>query len=86
MITKKVVAEKIIQYLQNKLSLAYLIAWAENAIMDEDFDEKDSDLLMEILSKIGLADVKLFGLTWEECEQIFEKLGYSAKIEVVAHK
>jgi len=31
--------------------------------MDGEFDERDTDLLMNIVSKIGLADVKSFGLT-----------------------
>ena len=85
MITKQSVAEKLAMYLQKRITLSSLVDWAERAVMDEEFDERNTDILMSIVSKIGLADVKSFGLTWEECEDMLEKLGYSAKVEVIAH-
>ena len=32
----------------------------------------------------GLRNVPAFGLTWEDCEELLRKLGYSAHIEVVS--
>ncbi len=84
MITKQIVVEKITSYLQHRITLSSLVDWAERAVMDEEFDEHDTDLLMSIVSKIGLADVKSFGLTWEECESMLIKLGYRANVNVVA--
>ena len=58
MITKKIVAGKLSGYLHHRISLAELVDWAENSIKDEQFDEEETSLLMEVVSKIGLADVK----------------------------
>ena len=35
-------------------------------------------------SVLGVADVKAFGLTWEDCEWFLSQLGYTVRIEVVA--
>lgn len=84
MITKKSVAEKLTQYLRHEITLSSLVDWAERAVQEEDFDENDVDILMAIVSKIGLADVKAFGLTWEDCETMLKKLGYHITVEVTA--
>ena len=34
-------------------------------MMDADFDEADTDLLTEIIGRLGLADVAKFGLRWQ---------------------
>jgi hypothetical protein len=64
-ITRKLVADKIADYLHGKLSQAELVDWAEQAMMDADFDEADTDLLTEIIGRLGLADVAEFGLRWQ---------------------
>jgi hypothetical protein len=35
----------------------------------------------KILARIGVADVKTFGLTWEDCDEIMRSLGYVLKID-----
>jgi hypothetical protein len=55
-ITRKLVADKIADYLHGKLSQAELVDWAEQAMMDADFDEADTDLLTEMIGRLGLAD------------------------------
>ena len=57
MITRQIVADKIADYLHGKLSQADLVDWAERAMMDADFDEADTDLLTDIVGRLGLADV-----------------------------
>ncbi|MEO6694516.1 MAG: hypothetical protein ABIY50_12240 [Ignavibacteria bacterium] len=83
-ITKKILADKILHYLQHKITLSELVDWAENATMKNAFEEKDFDIIDEIVSAIGLADVKAFGLTWEDCEKYLNKLGYRVKVEAEA--
>ena len=70
-------------YLQRRTTREDLVDWAERAIMDEEFDEKDLDTIRDITSRLGLADVREFGLTWEDCESFLSRLGYQAKIDVV---
>lgn len=80
-ITKKVVAEKILDYLHHKITLSRLVDWAENSMMDAEFEDKDFDLINDIVSKLGLADVKSFGLLWEDCEKYLNQLGYKVSVE-----
>lgn len=81
-ITRQIVADKITDYLQGKLSQADLVDWAERAMMDADFDETDVDLLTDIVGRLGLADVAEFGLRWQDCEEFLRRLGYRAKVIV----
>jgi hypothetical protein len=81
-ITRKMVADKIADYLQGKLAQAELVDWAERAMMDADFDEADTEVLSEIIGRLGLADVAEFGLRWQDCEEFLRRLGYRAKVIV----
>ena len=81
-ITRQVVADKIADYLHGKISQAELVDWAEHAMMDADFDEADTELLADIVGRLGLADVAEFGLRWQDCEEILRRLGYRAKVIV----
>ena len=46
------------------MTRAGLFDWAERAMMEEDFDERDLGTIRDITSRLGLADVREFGLTW----------------------
>ena len=83
MITRDVLASQIRNYLQHRVTRAALVDWAEHAMMDEAFDERDLDAVRDITSRLGLADVREFGLTWEDCEGYLSRLGYRAKVDVV---
>lgn len=80
-ITKQQLAINLLNYLQHKTSLADLVDWAENALMDGDIREEDPKAVSKILARIGVADVKTFGLTWEDCDGIMRELGYVLKID-----
>ena len=83
MITRDTVATRLRDYLQHRTTRAALVEWAERAMMDEEFDEKDLDTIRDVMSRLGLADVREFGLTWEDCEAYLLRLGYRAKVDVV---
>jgi len=36
----------------------------------------------DIVSRIGLADVRTFGISWEDCEDFLSRLGYRVSIKV----
>ena len=84
LITSKIVAEKLTSYLHHELNLPELVDWAEQVMMDSDFETKNYEAIRNVVSRIGVADVKAFGLMWEDFEKFFEQLGYSVRIEVVA--
>ena len=83
-ITRKKVAEKIGAYLHHRISLAELVDWAERTMMDAEFTVRHADSIREVVARLGLADVRAFGLTWEDCEDFLERMGYSTRVEIVA--
>ena len=82
MITRKNVVEKLNDYLQHRMELDDMVSWAESAMMDADFDPSDFDNIRDVVARIGLANVRAFGLTWSDCESFLSRLGYQARIEV----
>jgi len=82
--TKQTVAEKLASYLCHDISLAELVNWAEDAMMDGEFDENEAATVSDAVSRLGVADVRAFGLTWEDCEQLLRQLGYTARVDIVA--
>ena len=83
-ITDHVVAEKLIAYLHHESSLSELVVWAEQAMLDGEFADEKYETIRDIVSRLGVADVKAFGLTWEDCEGFLSQLGYTVRIEVVS--
>ncbi len=83
MITKKTIAGKLLAYLQHETSLAELVAWAEQALLNADYKDDSSHTIRNILAQLGMADVKAFGLEWRECESIMERLGFKLEVKAV---
>ena len=83
-ITKQTVADKIAAYLHHGITVEQLVDWAENALMDGEFAEQDAATLAAVVGRLGVADVRAFGLTWEDCEQLLRRLGFSTRIEIVS--
>ena len=81
-ITRQNVGQKLIDYLYHRITLAELVDWAESAMMEADFEEQDFETVRDIVSRVGLADVKAFGITWEDYENFLSRLGYRLKIKV----
>jgi cobyrinic acid a,c-diamide synthase len=81
-ITRQVLAKQLSEYLQHNVTIEQLVDWAERAMMEAEFDPVDRETLRDITGRIGLADVRAFGLTWEDCEAFLSRLGYRAKIDV----
>jgi len=83
-ITKQTVADRIAAYLHHEITVAQLVDWAENAMMDGELAEGDATMLSAVIARLGVADVRTFGLAWEDCEELLHKLGFSPRVEVVA--
>ena len=81
-ITCKTVADKLDAYLHDRLTLAQLVDWAENAMLDGEFATSHHDQIRDTVARLGLADVQAFGLTWEDCKQFISRLGYMVQIQI----
>ncbi len=82
-ITKQMVADKIAAYLQGRLTISVLVDWAENALLDGEFSEVEARVLSPVVARLGVADVRAFGLAWEDCDLLLRQLGYTARVEIV---
>lgn len=83
MVTKDTVRGKLLAYLNHRISLAELVDWAEKVMMDGELDKRDPAMLRDILARIGLADVREFGLSWEDCSAFLARLGYVVQVNAV---
>lgn len=83
-ITKQMVADRIAAYLRHQLTQAELVDWAENSLMEGEFAEKDAAVISAVIARLGVADVREFGLAWSDCEDLLRQLGYHARIEIIA--
>ncbi len=82
-INREAVAAQLHRYLRHEIALGLLVDWAEAAMLDADFEDLHFAATRDAIARLGLADVRAFGLTWEDCEQILASLGFTARVEIV---
>jgi cobyrinic acid a,c-diamide synthase len=78
-ITRQFAADKLASYLRHEISLEQLVDWAEQQIMEADFE---SDRVRDAVARIGVADVRAFGLTWDDCQRLLRELGFDAQVQI----
>jgi cobyrinic acid a,c-diamide synthase len=83
-ITKQTVADQIAAYLHHEIALAQLVDWSERALMEGELAERDAKTLSSVVARLGVADIRAFGLAWEDCEELLRELGFAPRVEVVA--
>ena len=81
-VTKEVLTNMLVKYLNREIIKDELVDWAENMVCDAEFPEEDINLIKKVLSHIGLADVKKFGLTWDDCYNYLHELGHGVTVTV----
>ena len=81
-VTRHKVAQEIIGYLYHRITLAQLVDWAERVMMEGEFEEQNFETLRYVVSRLGLADVRAFGMTLEDCEDFLSRLGYQMIVTV----
>jgi hypothetical protein len=50
-ITKQTVADQIAAYLHHKITLAQLVDWSENALMDGELAERDATTISSVIAR-----------------------------------
>lgn len=61
-ISKDILASKILDFLNKRISVQELANWAETAMIESDYQEEYFDEISNILAKIGVINVKGFEL------------------------
>ena len=81
MITREVVSDKLLDYLNGEFTLAQLVDWAERSMVVGGFaPDKDIDLLVNIVMYLAGGDSEYFPLTWEICQDFMRQLGTPIKV------
>ncbi len=82
-ITRQILRDKLLDYLNQRITLAELVDWAESTFIDDVLEpEEDVDMLNDILAYLAAADTAQFPLTWDVCAGFLDRLG--VKVQVVA--
>lgn len=84
-ITKELTRDKILAYLNQSMTLPQLVDWAENVLYEDEVElaAQDAELLRDIIARLGVADVREFGLTWDDCSYFLARLGYQAQVKAI---
>jgi hypothetical protein len=80
-VTRENVALQLASYLHRQSTLESLVDWSESQMLEGEFE---STVVRDVVARLGLADVRAFGLTWHDCQQLLDDLGYTARIEIEA--
>ena len=73
----------LIKYINREIGLPALVDWAGEIIREADFESDSFEIIRDILARIGLSDVREFGLTWDDCYDYLQKLGYNVRVELL---
>ena len=83
MITRRLLAEKIVAHLNGNLSEQGLVDWAENALLaltEATQEAPDEALLMDVLAYLGAGDSPGFPLSWSVLSEFLERLGVRVRV------
>jgi len=83
MINRESVINMLIGYLNGQVSLARLVDWAEHTLCEGNVEARHAEAVSAALARLGLADVRAFGLNWEDTQEILASLGYHAQVVAV---
>ena len=81
MIGRETVRDQLVAYLNHRITLSQLVDWAEKVMSEETFNPNDATTLRNVIARVGVADVKAFGLTWEDCYDFLSSLGYRVEVK-----
>lgn len=85
-INRETVRDKLLAYLNQDITLAELVDWAEDTFIDDVLEpEEDIERLNDILAYLAAADTAQFPLTWEVCEDFLARLGVKVRVIVREH-
>jgi hypothetical protein len=51
--------------------------------MEGEFEADDAQTLAAVVGRLGVADVRAFGLTWEDCAELLRQVGMVARVELI---
>jgi hypothetical protein len=81
MVTRQHVTEKLLAYLNQSITLAELVDWAENCFVTGGLGpDEDIPMLRDVLMYLAAGDTTAFPLTWEVCLDFMKQLESPVKV------
>jgi hypothetical protein len=84
LVTKEIVRDQLLAYLNQHVTLAQLVEWSENNLPNDELELRDIETLSDILARLGLADIREFGLSSEDCSTLLARLGYQLQVKAIS--
>ncbi|MDD2715586.1 MAG: nucleotidyltransferase domain-containing protein [Candidatus Wallbacteria bacterium] len=76
--TDKILAGQMKAYLRHEISCSDLAAWVDQALKENDMEQRFSRLLSELA--VSMLETKK--LSFEDCEKLLRKIGYEIRLDV----
>lgn len=85
MITRTQISEKLLDYLNEQITLEALVDWAESCFVTGGFGpDEDIPVIRDVLGYLAAADSTAFPLTWDVCLDFMRQLGTPIKAVIAS--
>ncbi len=76
-ITKNILCKKILDFLNRKITNEEFANWAEDIMLEGEYEEQHFEIISDAISRIGIINVKGFELEKSYFLNILKKLNYN---------
>mgnify|MGYP005848207375 CR=1 FL=1 len=80
MVTRAMVRDWLLAYLNGEVEQAALVGWAREVKRGAAVFSRDAEVVNPALARIGLTGVGGYRLTWDDCFNLLEDLGYAPRV------
>ncbi|MBN1287179.1 MAG: hypothetical protein JXB47_17405 [Anaerolineae bacterium] len=80
MVTVEMVRDWLLAYLNGEIDRAVLVEWAREVKLGGQVLSEDAEIVGPALARIGVAGKSGYDLTWHDCFDLLEELGYMARV------
>lgn len=80
MVTRKMVCDWLLAYLNGEVERQTLVEWARQVRRSGEVFAHDAGVVGPALARIGLAGVGGYDLTWDDCFDLIESLGFAPRV------
>ncbi len=80
MITRSVVRDWLLAYLNREIDATYLAQWAQMILDEGQIFRADEPLVRHVLAQLRWLPPSHAGLTWEELYDLLQLLGYQPRV------
>jgi hypothetical protein len=79
-VTREMVRDWLLAYLNAEIERAVLVDWARQVKQEGQIFGQDVDVVGPALARIGLTGVGGYDLTWDDCFDLLESLGFVPQV------